>query len=203
MDDVTVDSSAGRVGWAKIAVSAFVGIAVTALGTVVATRFLSREPDLVYSVVESVPFTAPDKVLGIYQATIANEGQREVDEVLAVIRVPTSAVDRFKVIAPGSLRYDAKADGDVLRISMPMMNPGDSLSVSILATGVLFPLPSRPDVSVRARGLNGKEKVDKPKGGDFMTVLLTVTGAVSGLGGSLSAATIFRNRLRKMAERMP
>lgn len=191
MDGTSTDTTVGKRRWTPFVVSGLVAIVATAAGTTIAARLTSREPELLYSVVESLPFAAPDNVVGVYQVTISNEGKREVDEVTGAFRIPDATLEKFKVVAPGSMRYDAKVEGDLLHVGVPLMNPGDVLTVSILASAKA-PLPSRPDVSVRSRGLNGKEKADRPGSKNALSFWLALAGAASGVLGAGSSFSIFR-----------
>lgn len=144
------------VWWSRI-VSALLGITVTVAGALIVQRLETREPRLTYSSVETVPFNGPNNVVGIYQVVLRNEGKKEVEDIGCYIRIPGAKIEQYRTITAPSLVTTDSVTNDVVRVSIPSLNPGETAQVSVLASNPSF-LPIHPDISVRAKGLMGMEQ---------------------------------------------
>jgi hypothetical protein len=144
------------VWWSRI-VSALLGITVTVAGALIVQRLETREPRLTYSSVETVPFNGPNDVVGIYQVVLQNEGKKEVEDVGCYIRIPGAKIEQHRTITAPSLITTDSVTNDILRVSIPSLNPGETAQVSVLASNPSF-LPLHPDISVRAKGIMGTEQ---------------------------------------------
>jgi len=155
--DSPSERSASGGGWVGRIVSAVVGIIVTVAGALIIGQFQARDPHLVYSSTESLPFSGPSGEVSIYQITISNDGKREVYDVACVAQIPGGRVDRYKITANPLLGVSGSASGDTVNIQIPNLNPSESVQISLLATASST-LPVHPDVLVRGRGVVGAQK---------------------------------------------
>jgi hypothetical protein len=171
-----------RARWFAYAMSALIGIVATVAGTLIVNRLGAREPDLVYSAVESIPFQGADGVVGIYQVRIVNDGTRAVDDVQAWMRVAGATIDKQRVIAAPALPAKVQVQGDAIRLDLPNLNPNEAVTLSVLASGK-GGLPTRPEVSLRARGVTGKARADGEGKKEGFLPVWAIT--------AISAATLF------------
>ncbi len=142
------------VWWPRI-VSAVLGIIVTVTGAVIVQRLQAREPRLVYSSVETVPFNGPNNVVGIYQIVLRDDGKTEIESISCYIRIPGAKIEQYRTLAAPSLSTTATVANDAVRVDIPNLNPGETTQISILASNPSF-LPNRPEISVRGKGVTGE-----------------------------------------------
>src|SRR5690348_10558547 len=150
-------SGKGPATWANRVISAGLGIVVTVVGALILARIQTREPHLVYSTTESLPFSSSSGEVSIYQASISNDGAREVYDVASSIRIPGAKIDQYKVMADPILNVKASLSGDTIDVQIPNLNPSESIQVSLLATSSNG-FPTHPLVTLRGRGITGTGK---------------------------------------------
>lgn len=138
-----------------IFVGAIVGGMVTGLGTLATGYIQSRDPVLQYIRNDTPPINQNDRNTSIYLVSVYNVGNKEAEGVDCVLRVPKARIVSHG-INPPSIKHDYKEEGDTATIRLDLLNPGEAISVQILATSEVD-LPPKPTVSVRGRGVTGKE----------------------------------------------
>jgi hypothetical protein len=180
-----------RLNWPQIIVTAVVGGIVTVLTGIVVFRFQTREPQLVYSATEAIPLTGQAQVVAIYQVSINNEGKKEVEDVNLFIRVSDANIEESQISADPAIAYSDSVISDTLELQIPLMNPSESVQVSFLASAP-SDLPKRPEISLRGKGVTGKEKTATEGRSDLPLSL------ISALVGLLAALTVFFSPLRRM-----
>lgn len=176
-------NSQRRLNWSQILLTALVTGVVTIVTGVILSKLQVHEPSLVYSTVETIPFAGQNQVVGIYQVSISNEGNKEVEEVDAFIRVIGAKIEQRRVSAAPTLAFSDELKTDSITLHFPRINPSETVQLSILATAPAE-LPRRSEVALRARGLSGKEKTNDEKekfGTVFAAVLTALVGATAGL----------------------
>jgi hypothetical protein len=181
--------------WPRI-ISALLGIAVTVVGSLILQKLQSREPHLTYSAVEALPFNGQSGVVGIYQVILRNDGKKEIEDITSYIQVKGAKIEQYRTIVAPSLTTTTSADADAIRVNLPSLNPGEAAQISILASNPTF-LPSRPEISVRAKGVNGVEQTSQPLRPEEKPFLLSLLTAFSALV-STSLIYLFLGRRRLM-----
>lgn len=147
-------------------------------------KIQSQDPHLGYTVVSSIPFSGATDVVSIYQINLINDGKREVQDVTCYMRVPGGKIEQFKTSIAPSIGVTQTTTGDSLTVHISSLNPSDTATISLLASGA-GELPSRPEVSIRASGVNGEEKTKSPQDDRHdgtWSVLLSGFGAVISTG---------------------
>jgi hypothetical protein len=191
VDDVSTAPGAS-VWWPRM-ISALLGIAVTVIGSLILQRIQSREPHLTYSSVEAVPFNGQSGVVGIYQVIVRNDGKGEVEDVTAYIRVPSAKIEQYRTIVAPSLTTTTSANGDSIRVNLPSLNPGEAAQISILAGNPSF-LPTHPEISVRAKGVNGVEQASTTSNTEGKPFLLSLATALAALLSTASFYQVLRTK---------
>jgi hypothetical protein len=180
-----------RFDWATIVVTALVTGVITIATGMILYRWQRSEPHLVFSTIETIPFSGQNQVVGIYQVSISNDGTQAVEDVSCFIRVPGANIAQKRISISPSMTYVDSGTGDNVRLQVPGINPSENIQVSFLAEAASN-LPARPEVSLRAKGVSGEEKSSKnQKTPDWLSIIPTVLGV---LGASL-ALILFRARL--------
>ncbi len=148
----------GKLNWAQIIITAIITGIVTVGTGLILSGLQGPEPKLVYSVAETIPFSGEKEVTAIYQVSISNEGNREVENVICSIQIPLGKITESRVLAAASMRYKSEVVGGALDFALELpLNPSERVQVLVLATG-RGGLPRRPEVSLRAKGISGVEK---------------------------------------------
>jgi hypothetical protein len=173
--------------WLSRVVSAILGILITVVAALIIGKLQSRDPHLGYTVVSSIPFSGASDVVSIYQINVINDGKREVQRVTCYMRVAGGKIEQYKTSVAPSISVTQTVAGDSLTVQISSLNPTDTATISLLASGA-GSLPSRPEVSIRASGVNGEEKTESTQQKEFVptwSVLLSGLAAVTFSAGLL------------------
>jgi hypothetical protein len=143
-------------------------VLIIVVGTLAAESALRtmqmRQPHLVYSAAEALPFRGDTGWLGIYHCRVRNDGSAEVEDLRCGLRVPDAMIVDATVSAPPAMLVSYSVEGDTVWLDAPLLNPGESLRVAVVATAPqgtsdgAEPLPSRPSVFVRGKGVAAVEE---------------------------------------------
>lgn len=193
MGDEIAAPQTASVWWSRI-ISALLGIAVTVIGSLVLQKLQSREPHLTYSSVETVPFNGQNGVVGIYQVIVRNDGKTEVEDVTSYIQIRGAKIEQYRTIVAPSLTTTTSGNADAIRVNLPSLNPGEAAQISILATDPTF-LPNHPEISVRAKGVNGVEQTSPPSRPEEKPFLLSLSTAVAALVSTSAIYGLLRRRM--------
>ncbi|HKQ06186.1 MAG TPA: tetratricopeptide repeat protein [Blastocatellia bacterium] len=183
--------------WAEILITALLTGVVTIVTGLITLRLQEREPRLVYSTADTLPFAGQNQVIGIYQLSISNEGKKEVEDVDCHVRVPDAAIGQKSISASPSINISDSVNGDTLKLHVAGLNPSETIQLSILATAQIY-LPPRPEISLRGKGIPGTEKSIKE---NEKPALLALVPAFAGLvAGSLALMFIAKRRVNTSQE---
>jgi hypothetical protein len=177
-DSATERSPSRKSEWGNRIISAIIGIVVTVTGALILVALEEREPRLVYSSTESLPFSGSDGEVSIYQVTVSNDGKKEAYDVACAIRIPAAKVEQYKVTASPLLNALGTVSGDTVNVQVPNLNPSESFQISILASGPES-LPGRPQVSARGKGIVGTEKAPSTGQSPSEPIAFITLGAAS------------------------
>ena len=144
--------------WGTILLSGLVTLVVSVAGGMLIFFLQSRQPSLVYSSSETIPFQGESKVIAVYQVSLSNDGKLPVEDIAAYVAVPGANIDQKRVSADPSLSVKDTLESGALRLSIPSLNPSETVQVSVLASAQ-GSLPPRAEVSLRAKGIKGHEKL--------------------------------------------
>jgi hypothetical protein len=143
--------------WKAKLISGLLAIVVTVAGAIIVSKLLSKDPRLVLTLNETIPFVGDSGSVATYSLTVANAGKVPIEDVVATIRVQDAQVEQVKVSASPSLRHEHKQEVGAAVISIPDLNPGESVQVAALLKAS-FKLPSKPEVYARGKGVTGVEE---------------------------------------------
>jgi hypothetical protein len=150
-------AASSSTSWGTILLSGLVTLVVSVAGGMLIFFLQSRQPSLVYSSSETIPFQGESKVIAVYQVAVSNDGKLPVDDIAAYVAVPGASIDQKRVSADPSFSVRDTLENGALRLSIASLNPSETVQVSVLASAQ-GSLPPRAEVSLRAKGTKGHEK---------------------------------------------
>ena len=189
------EASSGRSfasAWVERVLAGLIGIAVSVAAALIVSRFQAREPHVVYTAAQTLPFSGPKDTLGVYHVTVSNDGKVEVQDIRVVVRIPGAVVQQDKINADRSLKYEASIEGDAVEISTPDLNPNESIEISALASKP-GDLPLQPEVSVRGKGVTGELAANRQTPEVRLGVAFSIV-ALAAVSISAVLTSIFRIR---------
>ncbi|MCP4262120.1 MAG: hypothetical protein GY774_32160 [Planctomycetes bacterium] len=86
-----------KINWRQILITAIITGIITVISGVILFKIQEREPRLTYSTIDTIPFEGPNKVVGIYNVVLKNEGEKELKDVVCVVKINKSKIDQYKV----------------------------------------------------------------------------------------------------------
>lgn len=189
-----------KVNWGQILVSALVtGIVAIITGTIL-FRLQTREPKLVYQASATSPFRGSDQNFAIYDVEISNRGSASIHDVTALVEVPSSEIEDYRISADPTLRTSETDSDGGLEIRVPELNPGEQVGISVLATSD-EDLPTRPDISVRGSGVLGEEASEEVSVSGLLSSerLVSLATAVAAAYTGLATLLVFRRRVQTLS----
>ena len=168
-----------RVNWRQVLVTALLTGTVTVCTGMVLFTLQQREPRLSYQVSDAVPFDSGSEKLAIYNVTLTSEGRRAAKDVRCQVDIGPALIAQSKVSADASLPYTSSNNGSVCTLTVPTINPNDTITVSILTRSFSVPATT-PKVSLRADGVTGKP-ADRSTPPKWLQYLISLVAAFAGL----------------------
>lgn len=141
----------------QIIITAFVTLSVTLASGYIIIVWQTQTPHLYYSTTETIPFSGESQVIGIYHISVTNEGGKVARDVVCVVQIPDSNIQQWQMVGPLAIEYSHSLVGNTLKLNFPMINPSESIQLSILANST-DSLPQMPVVSLRGENVVGVEK---------------------------------------------
>jgi hypothetical protein len=176
-------------------------ILLTALVTGVVTvgtgmllfKLQTRAPKLTYSTSETVPFSGGTAFVGIYNVDITNEGSKEVEDVVCVVRVPMATIKQHNLSVSAAISKEEGVGVGEYTVKLSGLNPSEAASISVLAESGTE-LPRRAEVTLRAKGVTGSEKSgNRGVFSEFISIFAALVGAFTGLAAL--ASTFLKKKL--------
>jgi hypothetical protein len=148
-----------RLNWKQIIATAIVTGIVAVVTGLILYAFQNRLPKLTYAISETIPFQGNNETLAIQQVTIRNEGSRSVDSVDCHISVSPAVIKEKRITGALALDYSETLSTNSYKVHFQNLNPNESATISIL-TSSKTPTVQQPTVTLRAKGVCGKEIVE-------------------------------------------
>ncbi|MEJ7636425.1 MAG: hypothetical protein WKF75_00155 [Singulisphaera sp.] len=149
------ESAKSKIAW--ILVGAVIASGFAFGFNYVLDRTRDREATLIWEAKETLPIQDKDQSTAIYHVRIDNEGNKEAEKVTCTIAIDGGKIEKPKVARPESMRYTESLTPDLLTEGFESVNPGESIQISVLASG-RAELPPKPKVTLRFKGGNGRER---------------------------------------------
>lgn len=163
----------------KILLGAILGGAIT-YGV---TWLNSRAPHIRYSVSEVVRFPGEKNRMGTFTISMTNDGSKEAENVTCLVDLADSSFIEVEA-GPKSVSPTKATSDHECKVEVAMLNPGETATVNVLADN---PDKIKPEVSVRATGVNGEKGParDKNPSGSIVLAIFGFVGFVT-LAGKLT-----------------
>lgn len=132
------------------------GVLCASLGTIATNWWNTKAPRLVYTTVDALPFPHEKGSTGIYQVIFKNDGNKEAEKVVSVVKIPNANITDKRIESPPSLDQPPviKVDGEMLRLDIARLDPDDQIKISVLARSDTTLEPT-PEVDMRSVGVKG------------------------------------------------
>lgn len=178
-----------------ILITAIVTIAVGIIVGLSLTHFQMREPKLVYYAEDTLPYKSPTGDTAIYHVKIENLGKEATEEVVCILAFEKATIEQSRIIVAPSIDYSEIVGNNSYRVDLPSLNPHESATLSVLASGT-DNLPPRPEVSLRGKGITGTEAT-KTTGKEtaWWGILVAILASLAGVG---AGGLTLRSTLMKM-----
>jgi hypothetical protein len=155
--------------------------------------FTEKRAKLTYDITTQEVFSGQLNNIGIFAMRIANDGKREIEQILCQLVFPEGKITERRIVGiPESARSVKEVDNEV-EVNVPFLNPGEQFSIQILLSGVIKPLV-RPTIEVRGKGILGKqaESEKSSRGGEVFSIITAVFAA---LGTAVTFAIYSRRKI--------
>ena len=156
---------------------------VTAIVTIGTGVFLfwwqTKEPELTYNYVRSIPFDDSGSQVFIQQFEVSNSGDETAEDITLIVRFPQSQIEKSNIRIDNAIKYQKEIKDDSVTLAITSLNPNEGLSLSVLLKGQLT-LASEPEVSLRAKGIVG-EKVGSTKSEIKPAIGIALIAAYAGI----------------------
>lgn len=177
--------------WKSIIATALVTGVVTVITGLLLFYVQLREPKLVYSVEQTIPFQGDREALSIQHVLIRNDGKKSAADVVVDVRVPGGKIKERRVQVASSLPFKEEKSDDSHRFEAKSLNPGETVKISLMTAGVLDS-QLNPVVSLRADGVTGERLEQEQKKGLSETILPAVVAAYAGLLAAFLSSKRYR-----------
>jgi hypothetical protein len=167
--------------WKQIICTAIVTGLVSVGTGMLLFKIQNKQPILTYNVSESVPFQGDSANLSIYLVEIKNDGKKFVEDVQCNIDVQSANIVNKRFKTDDALPFTDICKSNNCRISIPLLNPNELLSVSILLSSN-NQSEIKPKVILRAKGITGKPlKSQSSKSNEQITFIATIVSAYTAM----------------------
>lgn len=134
----------------------------TVLAGVITYWFTTKEPAISYSVIAGPAIAGAGSTKRIYVVEVRNSGSKEVAQTLVQLALKSGELTEVASEATPGVKLTEEKTARQIDIHADMLNPGDTLKVSLLMS--LVPPESEPKVTVRAPGIQAVADSDKRDG---------------------------------------
>ncbi len=134
--------------WAK----AFLGFVLGLAAAVVIGWWSARDPHLAAETSEVIQFQGDQNKISIFNAIVRSDGRKEVEDVECLLTFKNGSPQEVKT-SPPELNAKTTTTGGIVTITVPLMNPGESLQIAALIGNVTT--TEKPGMSVRGKGVVG------------------------------------------------
>lgn len=134
----------------------------TVLAGVLTYWFTTKEPALSYSVIAGPAVTGAEGTKRIYVVEVRNSGRKEVAQTLVQLALKSGELTEVAAEATPGVKLTEEKAARQIDIRADMLNPGDTLKVSLLMS--LVPPEEQPKVTVRAPGVQAVADSNKREG---------------------------------------
>lgn len=188
-----------RHSFKTILVSAVVTGLFTFLTTLLIDHYTTKQKRLVYDTQTSIPFQKDSLNVRIHNLELLNDGDEAIETIEGLVDFRDQQVAGYQVKGSPILSLQDSLTEHHYHIRLASLNPGERLTVTFLVSGTAR-VDSMPTISIRAKGLSGKEKreLGRNNGMPPYKLLLAIVLAVA-----LSSTLVVIGRKRLRSSQLP
>lgn len=180
--------------WKSIIATAVVTGIVTVLTGMILFWVQSKEPRLVYSTVESVPFEGGQEYLSIFQVHIRNAGKKSAEDVVLLLSLRDGEIQKSQLSINPTIKHQIKADKTSFLLEVGTLNPEEEAKASLLLNNTKGKTVV-PDISLRAKGIKGVEDSGNEQTPEFTAIGVALLSAYAGIFAFFLSSARNRNAL--------
>src|SRR5262249_25662329 len=114
----------------------FLGLVVGLVSAGIIAWWNSKQPHLRYAVSDPIQHQGEKLKIGIINIVIINDGNKEAENLKCNLRLNGTAIQDVKV-SPEHLKASVTVTNNKFDLTLPMLNPGESLQISTCQTTVI------------------------------------------------------------------
>ena len=183
--------------WKSIIATALVTGIVTIGTGIILFWWQTKEPELTYNYVKSIPFDDSGSRVFIQQFEVVNSGDETAENISLIIEFPKSKIEKSHIRIDNAIKHDKEIKDNSITLLIESLNPSEGLSLSVLLKGKTTLLDD-PRVSLRAKGIVG-EKVGSTKSEIKPAIGIALAAAYAGIFAFLLSNKRYRQLLRVVA----
>lgn len=176
-------SETSSLPWKRIIAGAVITFLIT-IGSSIAINYIqTREAKLTYTLSNTIPFPLENREMGIYYTTLTNEGKSPAKGITWYIEISQAVIEQSEIYSDPASEILKTVNNNSITLEIPLLNPSESIEVSLLATSLARSLPFTPIISIRGEGIRGTLKKSTDIGGLFSSeniiiILIAITTAI-------------------------
>lgn len=149
-------TSSKKTGFQKIIITGLISLVVGVGSGLLINYFTEKKPKLIFDITTQETFPGEKNNIGIFALRIANDGKREIEQLLCSLKFPNGKISERKITGIPESTLEAINSTSDIEISVPFLNPGEQFSIQVLLSEVKQPL-ERPKIELRGKGILGRE----------------------------------------------
>jgi len=118
-------------------------------------KWQSKEPELVYNHIGSIPFDDNSGQVSIQQIEVINTGDEVAQNVLLSIDFNGATIEKSHIQLDSTIKASENVNEKAITLDVENLNPSEKIEVSALIRGISA-ADSSPTISLRANGVVGK-----------------------------------------------
>lgn len=131
-----------------IVLTALSTLAVTILAGLALEYVRKPRARIDYIVRDAVPVDIEGKTMGVYWVGFVNNSKQTIKDVSCHVQAKPASLRNGGVLTSQGLQYGASEDEEGVQVSVPYLQPGDELQLTIIAESGAY-VPRTPDVAIR------------------------------------------------------
>lgn len=133
------------------------------------------DKEVSYRLTSSIPYDDGEQKLHIYNFELINTGTSIVEDIDALLIYDNNKIENYAIDSKPTIEIVDQSDSSKIDLKIKNLNPEEVVKVSLLASSEFT---NKPEISVRARGING---VEFQEGGDSPITVLVLLQVIVGV----------------------
>ncbi len=191
---MTEEKTSKKTDIQKIILTGLISLVVGVGSGLLINYLTEKRPKLIYDITTQEIFPGQKNNIGIFALRIANDGKREIEQLLCNLKFPDGKIAERKITGIPESTFVVRGSATDIEISVPFLNPGEQFSIQVLLNEVKQPL-ERPKVEVRGKGILGVEAKAKKASNTFELLSLIIAVLATLITLPISARYLLKTRI--------